>query len=64
MEDRQFTEVDLRQMLEAASDVRADVVEGRFVIVTRHLAQPWEVIVEPDADELLLVVVTAFPVTR
>jgi hypothetical protein len=64
MEDRHFTEVDLREMFGQAITVRTDVVEGRFVIVTRHQGQLWEVIVEPDADDLLLVVVTAYPATR
>lgn len=61
MDDRSFTEVDLRRMLEHALAFRADVVEGRFVIVTRHARRAWEVIVEPDAVDQLLVVVTAYP---
>jgi len=60
MDDRGFTEVDLRQMLEAARSFRTDVVEGRFVVETRFRRQPWEVVVEPDEVEHLLVVVTAF----
>jgi hypothetical protein len=63
MEDRQFTEVDLRHMLETAGGFRPDFEEGRFVIETRRLGRRWEVIVEPDAEEFLLVVVTAYPVT-
>jgi hypothetical protein len=59
MEDRGFTEVDLRQMLETAQSFREDVVEGRFVVETRFHGRPWEV-VEPDEVEHLLVVVTAF----
>ena len=61
MEDRRFTEIDLRRMLERASLYRKDVVEGRWVIETRHRGKPWEVIVEPDLRERLLVVVTAYP---
>jgi hypothetical protein len=60
MEDRGFTEVDLRQMLETAQSFREDVVEGRFVVETRFHGRPWEVVVEPDEVEHLLVVVTAF----
>jgi hypothetical protein len=60
MEDRGFTEVDLREMLERASAYRADVVDGRWVIQTRHREQAWEVIVEPDVAERTLVVVTAY----
>jgi hypothetical protein len=62
MEDRGFTEVDLRQMLERAAGFRADVVDGRFIIETRFRGHPWEVVVEPDEVEHLLVVVTAFGV--
>lgn len=61
MVDRRFTEVDLRQMLWRASARRRDIVKGRWVIVTRHRGRPWEVIVEPDLDAELLVVITAYP---
>lgn len=63
MEDRRFTEIDLRRMLERASGYREDVVEGRWVIETRHRGTAWEVIVEPDVERRLLVVVTAYPVS-
>lgn len=62
MEDRGFNEVELRRMLEHAPDHHPDITEGRFVIETRHAAQVWEVIVEPDHERHLLVVVTAYPV--
>ncbi len=62
MEDRQFNDVDLRTMLSLASSYQQDIVEGRWVIDTRHDRHPWEVIVEPDSDLELLVVVTAYPV--
>jgi hypothetical protein len=62
MEDRDFNEVDLRGMLSWASGYRRDVVEGRWVIETRHGGRRWEAIVEPDPDLALLVVVTAYPV--
>ena len=62
MTDRRFTEIDLRRMLERATDYRKDVVDGRWVIETRHRRSGWEVIVEPDRERGLLVVVTAYPV--
>lgn len=62
--DRRFTEVDLRGMLERASGFFADVLEGRFVIQTHHSSRPWHVIIEPDGDDRLLVIVTAYPVER
>ncbi len=62
MIDRDFTEVDLREMLHLANGHRRDVVEYRWVIETKHRGQEWEVIVEPDAELSLLVIVTAYPV--
>ena len=64
MEDRGFTEVDLREMLEKATTMRPDVVAERYVIEVRHGGSPWEVIVEPDTADELLVVMTAYRVTR
>ena len=61
MEDRRFTEVDLRRMLEKAVDLRRDIVEGRWIIRTRHQRRHWEVVVEPDFAERLLIVITAYP---
>ncbi len=63
MDDRDFSEVDLRAMLEHAHGHRPDVVEGRFVIETEHKRAQWEVIVEPDEIDHLLVVVTAYRVS-
>lgn len=62
MDDRHFSEIDLRRMLERASRCREDVMDGRWVIETRHKRMVWQVIVEPDAERRLLVVVTAYPV--
>ena len=62
MADRDFDEIDLRTMLENASGFSPNVVPGRFTVQTRHSGQPWEVIVEPDDDDELLVVITAYPV--
>ncbi len=55
MLDRRLTDVDLRRMLEHAGGYRADVVEGRWVIDTRHNKKDWEVVVEPDDEQKLLV---------
>ena len=62
MEDRGFNEVDLRRMLGYAGGQRPDILEGRFVVDTRHGGRPWEAIVEPDEMRQLLVVITAYPV--
>lgn len=62
MDDRSFTELHLRAMLEIATGYEADVVSGRWRIITRRNRKRWEVIVEPDELQLKLVVVTAYPV--
>ena len=64
MVDRQFTEVDLRQMLEDASSLRPDVEQGRWIIASRHHRRAWEIIVEPDEAEHVLIVITAYPVVK
>ena len=53
-----------RQMLEDASSLRPDVEEGRWVITARHRHRAWEIVVEPDEAEHVLVVITAYPVVR
>ena len=62
MIDRRFSEGDLREMLEDASALEPDVVEGRFILKTRRGRRSWEVVVEPDAKLRRLVIVTAYPV--
>ena len=62
MVERSFTEVDLRTMLERASGVRRDVVDGRWVVETQHESRNWAVILEPDEEDRLVVVVTAYSV--
>jgi hypothetical protein len=63
MVDRSFSEVDLRIMMEAAGAFRPSEVEGRYIIETRHNAARWEIVVEPDTSDKVLVVVTAYEVT-
>ena len=42
----------------------ASVVEGRFMIHTHRGQSPWVVIVEPDSEAMLLVVVTVYEVSQ
>jgi hypothetical protein len=63
MKERGFNENDLREMLEAAKSHRPGRSPGRHIIVTRHNKCPWEVVVEPDDEDELLVVITAYAVT-
>ncbi|HEX2572367.1 MAG TPA: DUF4258 domain-containing protein [Polyangia bacterium] len=60
MEDRGFTEVDLRAMLETASSWQPDHVEGRFIILCRLRGRRWHVIIEPDEAQRVLVIITAY----
>jgi hypothetical protein len=64
MEQRGVTEVEVRAMLEKAAAFDPSVVEGRFMVHARHLEKPWTVIVEPDPEAKLLVVVTVFEVSN
>jgi hypothetical protein len=62
MVDRRFTEVDPRAMLSRARRLRRDCLPGRWRVETTHRRKPWVVIVEPDRECQMLVVVTAYPV--
>ncbi len=62
LSDRDLTEIDLRIMFDNASGYTRDNVEGRWIVKTRHKRKRWEIIVEPDFEEKLLVVVTVYPV--
>lgn len=62
MADRRFTEADLRAMLDRARTYCEDHVQGRFAVQTRHGRRRWVVIVEPDGDLHVVVVITAYPV--
>ena len=60
MAQRGITELDVRSMLERPSGYEPSVVEGRFMIHALNRQHPWIVIVEPDVEATLLVVVTAY----
>jgi len=62
MVDRGFTEIDLRVMLESAKGIRPSQSTGRWVVETVHDGAPWEVILEPDERDRVIVVITAFRV--
>ncbi len=61
MQDRDFTEVDLRRMLAEAKSLRQDVAEGRWVAESRLSRRSWDVVLEPDFAAKVIVVVTAYP---
>jgi hypothetical protein len=60
MPDRNFSETDLRTMLEDATGNREDHEPGRYVIESRHGGESWHVIVEPQVEDEIVVVVTAY----
>lgn len=60
MDDRGFDEIDLRLMLELAESLKPDKDLGRWILYTHHDGEPWRVVVEPDHDDQVLVVITAF----
>jgi len=62
MEERGLTEIDLRMMLVSPSSLVADHVPGRWVARCRRGTERWEVILEPDEDDEVVVVVTTFRV--
>jgi hypothetical protein len=49
-------------MMSVAMNLREDREAGRWVVETSHDGRRWEVIVEPDPPDQLLVVITAYPV--
>lgn len=62
MNQREFSEIDLRRMLEKALNYVPDEIEGRWKIQSHDDRSDWEIIVEPDDEEELLVVITAYRV--
>ena len=62
MEQCGVTEVDVR-MLERQTWYEPSVVDGRFMIHVTHQQRPWIVIVKPDVEAKLLVVVTVYEVS-
>jgi len=61
MVDRGFSEVHLRAMMESATSLREDEEPGRWVVETSHESRPWEVMVESDVEDQLLIVMPAYP---
>lgn len=57
---RGLGEVELRLMLDSVRLLRSDVVEGRWVAAMKHQGRRWEIVLEPDGERRLLIVVTAY----
>ncbi len=60
MEERALSEVELRAMLDAATELLPSLRRGRWIAHARYAGRAWAVVVEPDEDEQLIYVVTAY----
>jgi hypothetical protein len=61
MEERGFSEVELRAMLEDAISIERGSRPGRWVVRTRHANRSRTVILETEPDSRTVAVVTAWP---
>ena len=62
MEERGLAEVELRALLQDATLLVPDVLPDRWVATGRRGTETWEVVLEPDSDDRVVVVVTAYRV--
>ena len=62
MVQRDFSEIELRTMLHGAHNFENDAVFGRFKIKSKLKGKSWEIIVEPDSIEKLLVIITGYQI--
>ena len=62
MLDRDFTEVELRELLQRATDLQSARQEGRWYVLAQEPRGQWKIVLEPETESKLLVVVTAYMV--
>jgi hypothetical protein len=60
MEERDFSEVELRGMISDVDDLTPGRRPGRYLGRTKLRGQPWVVVLEPDPEDQVVVVVTAY----
>jgi hypothetical protein len=60
MIDRGFSEANLRLMVEVADGIRSGSSPGRWILATISHGDHWEVVVEPDNRDRVIVVITAY----
>jgi hypothetical protein len=60
MEERGFSEIELRGMVSDVEDLVEARRPGRFIGRTRLRDRPWIVVLEPDTEERVIFVVTAY----
>ena len=59
MLERSYSEAELRVMMDDATGI-LEQLHGTFIVETRHENVRWEVIVTPDDNRQIIVVVTAY----
>ncbi|HEX7878019.1 MAG TPA: hypothetical protein VF720_01340 [Candidatus Eisenbacteria bacterium] len=64
LDQRDLTELDLRQMFWKADRTSPDPRRGRFRVDVFHRSQRWVIVVEPVIEERQLVVLTIYEVDR
>jgi hypothetical protein len=64
MDEREFSELDLRTMIADATDLVSSRRPDRYLASTRLRGRPWTIVLEPDPEDQLLFVVTAYPRER
>lgn len=62
MDERGLGEVELRTLIHDAQDYRPSCVPGRFLVASSAGGVHWEIVVEPDEFEGVLIVVTVYGV--
>ena len=62
MEERGVSEIDVRAMLDDATEFRESSAPSRFFVVTSYRSDDWEIIVKPDDLEQELIIVTLYRV--
>ena len=60
MSERGFSDTDLRRMLVEVLAIRPDIREGRWLVTCGPARRPWQVVLEPDYESQVLVVITAY----
>ncbi len=64
MEDRGFSELEVRAMLSDATAIGPSRRARRWLISSRLHGAPWTVVVEPNIHDQVIYVITAFPRNR
>jgi hypothetical protein len=62
MEERGLSEEELRYMLETVKELTRDRDPGRWIAEGTTGNQKWRIILEPDEDDSVIVVITAYPI--